>query len=149
MQTVFNGLYRVVEVRTQFVHLIDEANTGNIILIRLTPNGFRLGLYALFAVENGNCTVEDAQGALYLNSKVNVTRGINDVNLLTVPKAGSCRGCNGDSAFFFLFHPVHGAGTIMGFPNLVVDARVVQDAFSYSGFTSINVCHDADVANLR
>ena len=149
MQAILDGFYRVVEISTQFVHLVDETNTGNVILVSLTPYGFRLGFYALFTIEYCYGSVQDTQRALYLDGEVNVTRGINNVDLLTMPKTGSCRGGNGDSAFLLLFHPVHSAGTIVGFPNLVVDARVVQDAFGYSGFTSINVSHDADVANLR
>ena len=42
-QAVNDGLNGEVEVRTHLVHLVDEADTGDVVLVSLTPNGLRLG----------------------------------------------------------------------------------------------------------
>ncbi len=82
-----DGTDREVEVGTHLVHLVDEADTGDVVLVGLTPHGLGLGLNALLAVEHGDGAVEDAQGALNLDGEVNVTGGVDDVDLVTVPES--------------------------------------------------------------
>ena len=134
--------------RTHLVHLVDEADTGDVVLISLTPHGLRLGLDTFLTVEHGNCTVEDAQRALNLNREVNVTGGVDDVDLVTVPEGGHGCGGDGNTTLLFLLHPVGGRGAIVRLANLVVDARVEQNTFGHGGLAGIDVSHDADVANL-
>ena len=74
-QAVDDGLNGEVEVSTHLVHLVDEADTGDIVLVSLAPNGLRLGLNTFLAVEHSNCAVEDAQRALNLNGEVGRDRG--------------------------------------------------------------------------
>ena len=52
---------------------------------------------------------------------------------------------NGDAAFAFLFHPVHGGTALMGFTDLVVDTGVEEDTFAQSGLAGVDVRHDTDV----
>ena len=49
------------EVRAGLVHLVDEHDTRNVILVGLTPDRLGLRLDALVAVENANGAVENAQ----------------------------------------------------------------------------------------
>ena len=77
-----------------------------------------------------------------------MARRVNDVDLVAFPETGHGCGSNGDSALFFLLHPVGGRTTIVGFTNLAVNTGVVQNTLGGGGFTSIDVGHDADVANL-
>ena len=148
VKAIANGLNREVEVRTHLVHLVDEADTGDVILVSLTPHGLRLGLDTFLTVEHGDCTVEDAQRALNLNREVNVTGGVDDVDLVSVPEGGDGCGGDGNTTLLFLLHPVGGGGAIMRLTNLVVNARVEQDSFGHGGLAGIDVSHDADVANL-
>ena len=148
MKTIANGLNREVEVRTHLVHLVDEVDTGDVVRVSLTPHGLRLGLDTFLTVEHGNCTVEDAQRALNLNREVNVTGGVDDVDLVTVPEGGHGCGGDGNTTLLFLLHPVGGRGAIVRLANLVVDARVEQNTFGHGGLAGIDVSHDADVANL-
>ena len=148
VQAVADGAHREVEVGTHLVHLVDEADTGDVVLVGLTPHGLGLGLDALLAVEHGDSAVEDAQRALNLNGEVNVTGGVNNVDLVTVPERGDCGGRNRDAAFLFLFHPVGRRGAIVRLADLVVDARVEQDAFRHGRLAGIDVSHDANVADL-
>ena len=148
METILNRANREVEVGTHLVHLVDEADTRDVVLVGLTPHGLGLGLNALLAVEHGDSAVEDAQRALNLNGEVNVTGGVNNVDLVTVPERGDCGGRNRDAAFLFLFHPVGRRGTVVRLADLVVDARVEQDAFRHGRLAGIDVSHDANVADL-
>ena len=71
--------------------------------------------------QNGNGTVQNTQRTLNLNSEVNVTRGVDDVDTMAVlleesrivlglgmaPIAGGSSGSDGDTTLLLLFHPVH------------------------------------------
>src|SRR5699024_1063568 len=52
-QAVNDGVHGVVEVRAHLVHLVDEADTWNVVLRSLTPNLLGLWLHAFLAVEYG------------------------------------------------------------------------------------------------
>ena len=155
-QLGFDGVDGVVEVSAELIHLVDEADTRNAVLVSLTPHGLGLRLHTFLTVEHGNGTIEHAQGALHLGREVHVAWGIDDVDLellllvmgLTVPEASGCSGLDGDAAFLLLSHEVHRRGTVMGLADLVVLAGVVQDTFGGSGLTGIDVSHDADVTDL-
>ena len=56
---------------------------------------------------------------------------------------------NRDAAFLFLFHPVHGGGTVVHFAQLVVDAGKEQDAFGRRGLARVDVGRNADIAVAR
>ena len=155
-ELVLDGLHGVVEICAELIHLVDEADTRNRILVSLTPHGFGLRFHAFLAVEDGDGAIEHAQGALHLSGEVHVARGVDDVDLelivhvvgLTMPEAGGCSGLNGDAALLLLSHEVHRRSAIVRLTDLVVLAGVVQDAFGGGSLTGIDVSHDADVADL-
>ena len=147
-QAVNNGADGVVEVCTHLVHLVDEADTWNVVLSSLTPNLLGLWLNAFLAVEDSNSAIENTQGTLNLNGEVNVTWGVNDVDLVAFPETGNSSGGNGDTALLLLLHPVSGGRAVVGLAYLAVDTGVEEDTLGRGGLTSIDVRHDADVADL-
>ena len=66
----------VIEVRAHDVHLIDVDHAGDLVVIRLTPDGFGLGLNAALGAHDGYAAVQHAQGALHLHGEVNMARCI-------------------------------------------------------------------------
>ena len=62
------------------VHFIDVCDTGNLILVRLTPDRFRLGFDAALRAESRDGSVEYAERTLYFYGEVHVSRGIYDVD---------------------------------------------------------------------
>ena len=147
-QTVNNGGDGVVEVCAQLVHLVDEADTRDVVLSSLTPHLLGLRLNAFLTVEDGDGTIENTEGTLNLNGEVNVTRGVDDVDLVVVPEAGHGSGGNGDAAFLLLCHPVSGGRTVVGLAHLTVDTGVEENTLGGRRLTSIDVGHDADVTDL-
>ena len=107
-QTLDDGVYGEVEVSTQLVHLVNEADTRNVVLVSLTPYGLRLRLNTFFTIEHSNSTVENAERTLHLHGEVNVTGGVNDVDLVLVPETGGSSRSNRDTTLLLLCHPVHG-----------------------------------------
>ena len=147
-EAVDDGLNGEVEVSAQLVHLVDEADTRDVVLSSLAPHLLGLRLHTFLTVEDSNSAIENTQGALNLNGEVHVARGVNDVDLVVVPETGHSSGRNGDAALLLLLHPVSGRATIVGFADLTVNTGVEENALGGSGLTRIDVRHDADVADL-
>src|SRR6266513_3583370 len=57
-EAVANHLETAIEVRTDAIHLVRENKSRNHVAIRLTPNGFRLRLYAGDRIEKSDGAVE-------------------------------------------------------------------------------------------
>ena len=106
-QAINNSLNGEVEVRTHLIHLVDEADAGNVVLISLTPHGLRLRLNTFLTVKYRYRAVKHAQRTLHLNGEVNVAGGVDNIDLVVFPEAGDSCGGNGNTALLLLSHPVH------------------------------------------
>ena len=147
-EALLHGAHREVEVRADLVHLVDEADARHVVLVGLPPDLLGLRLHALLAVEDRDRAVEHAQRPLHLDGEVDVTGGVDDVDLVVVPEAGGGRGGDGDAALLLLLHPVHRGGAVVHLTDLVADTGVVEDALGRRGLAGVDVRHDADVADL-
>ena len=57
-QNLFNLIRDTIKVSTEAIHLVDEDNSCNLRVVRITPVGFRLGLNAAGATKNTNSTIK-------------------------------------------------------------------------------------------
>ena len=147
-QFLFDTLYRHKEVSSHFIHLVDESHPRNSIFICLSPNSFWLRFYSLRSIKYCNSSIQNSQRSLYFNCKVYVSWGINQVDLMIMPKTCSSSWCNCNSSFFFLFHPVHICSSVMSFSDFVFFTCIEKNSLTYSSFSGINVSHDTNVSNL-
>ncbi|MBA7648297.1 hypothetical protein ES703_56082 [subsurface metagenome] len=118
------------------------------ILIRLMPDGLRLGLHPADCTEDDHCTVQNANRALYLRGKIHMSWRIDDIDLSALPETGG--GCRsyGNSPFLFLYHPVHYRLTVIDFAYPVALARVIENSFSGCCLARINMGYDTDIADF-
>ena len=130
---------------TEDVHLVYEDHSRNSVLLGLSPDGLALRLNSALRTENHNGSVENSQGSLYLNCEVDVSRSVDDVDPGILPLSSSCGGSDGDAAFLFLLHPVHGGCALMGLTQLVGASCVEEDSLRCGCFAGIDVSHDTDV----
>ena len=153
----FNVFDRAVEVRARSVHLVDESNAGNVVLVHLTPNRFGLGLNARDRAEYRDSAVENTQRTFNFGSEVDVSRGVDKVDLvfdtlertvLGFPVASNSRRCNRDTAFAFLLHPVGHSRAFVNFANLVDYAAIKQYTFRASCFARVDVRRNTDVSRV-
>src|SRR5262249_38173285 len=135
-------------VRPETLHLIADGDPRIAAFAGLTPNSFSLGLDPTDGTKNRYRPVKYPQGTLYLDGKVNVARSINNIDPMIAPQTGRRCRCNGNPAFLFLNHPVHGGGAFMHLTNLVVDPGVIQDPLGGAMFAGIDARHVADIARF-
>jgi hypothetical protein len=137
------------EGRASAIHLVDEADARHGIFISLPPHCLRLRLNACNGIEDDDAPVEYAQRALDLDGEVDVTRRIDDVDPMTVPRAGGCRGSDGDAALPFLHHPVHRRRALMDLTGPMDPPGVIEDALRRGCFARVDMCDDPDIPGLR
>ena len=152
-----DALDGIEKVGARAVHLVDVGNARNAVFVHLAPHGFGLRLHAGNRAENGNGTVEHAQGTLDFRREVHVTGSVDNVQAVrnfrerTVgdrPPAGNRGGRNRDPAFLFLFHPVRRRGAFVHFARLVNDAGVEKNAFRSRRLARVDVRGDPEVSGV-
>ena len=81
----------VEEVGAHAVHLVDEDDARDFVLVGLAPDGLGLRLHRGDRVEQRDQAVEHAQRALDLDREVHVARRIDDVDTRVAPRASPSR----------------------------------------------------------
>src|SRR5699024_2445843 len=114
----------------------------NMIVVGLMPDSLGLRFYAALCTENCDRAVENTQRTFNLNSEVNVAGSVDDIDTMLLPVTGSSSRGNGNTSLLFLSHPVHGAGTFVGFAHLVNLTGIIKNTFGNGGFTCVDVRHD-------
>jgi hypothetical protein len=134
--------------RAGTIHLVDECNARHAVLICLTPYGLRLRLYASDGAEKRNSSVKDAKRAFYLDGKIYVARGIDDLDLMVTPCAGGSSGSDRDTTLFLLLHPVHRCAAFVDLAHAVHNACIKQDTLGRRRLSGVNMRHDTDITRL-
>jgi hypothetical protein len=147
-EPVAHRLDGVLEVGADAIHLVDVGDPRHAVLVRLAPDGLRLGLDAGDGVEERDRAVEHAQRALDLDREVDVPGGVDDVDPVVIPLAGGRRRGDRDPPLLLLLHPVHDRGALVDLAHLVRATRVVEDPLRGRGLAGVDVRHDPDVAGL-
>ena len=152
LQTQLELVVDLEEVRAGTVHLVDEREARNLVLVGLAPHGFRLRLHAAHRAVHHARAVEHAHRALDFNREVDVSRGVDDVDAVLGAVAGHAfpegRGSSRrdrDAALLLLLHPVHRGRAVVNFTDLVVHAGVEQDALGRRRFAGIDVSANTDI----
>ena len=135
------------------IHLVDENQPRNFVLVALPPDRFGLWLYATDRTQYRDSAVEDAQAALDFDREVDMSGRVDNIDAVllkllvhALPETGRGGRRNRDTAFLLLFHPVHDGSTIMNLTYLVRDTGIEKDALSSRRLARVNMGHDADIA---
>ena len=147
-QAVDHHLEAAEEVGADAVHLVDESDTRDAVLVGLAPHRLRLGLHAADEAEERDGPIEHPQAALHLHGEVHVPGRVYDVDLRVAPGDGGRGGGDGDAALLLLRHPVHHGRALMDLTDLVRLTSIVQDALGGGRLAGVDVSHDADVARV-
>src|SRR6185295_12129113 len=146
IEALAEGIDGVLEIGAHFINLVDKTNSGDAVLIGLTPDFFRLRLHSMHRVKHSHGAIQNTQRPLHFGGEVHVAGGINNVDPNVAPGAGGGGGSNRDAALLLLLHPVHGGSAFVDLSDAVRLSRIKQDALGRSGLAGINVGHDPDVS---
>ena len=129
-ETLVDRVERLVEVTTDLVNFVNETETWHAVLGSLAPNSFGLSFDTHLTIENSNGTIKHAKRTFYFGGKVDVARGIDNVNFVTFPSGGNSCGSNGNTTFLFLFHPVSSSttGVTLNEVDFVLQASTVENS---------------------
>src|SRR6185437_5130019 len=138
------------EISARTIHLVNKSKTRNLVFIGLTPYSFGLWLHAADCAEYGTSSVKDAQRPLHLDSEVNVTWGVDNINAMigivafhSLPETCSSGRSNGNATLLFLLHPIHSGGTVMDLAKLVRYTGIKQYTFCSRCLAGVNMRHYA------
>ena len=134
-----------VEVGSGAIHLVDEGDARDAVLLCLAPDGLRLGLHSTHGAEECHGPVKHAERPLHLGREVDVPRRIDDVDLVVLPVRGCRSRCNGDASLLLLDHPVHRRLAVMDLAQPMGSTREVEDALGDGGLAGIYVGREPDV----
>src|SRR5262249_42258865 len=109
---------------------------------------FRLRLNTGNPTKYRDRSIKNTKTSFHFNGEIHVTRRIYNIDAMFTPYAGGSGGRDGDTAFLFLFHPVHRGGTFVDFSDAMSHSCIKQDPLGRRGLTRINVGHDPDVSNF-
>ena len=144
-EAVAHRLHGGEEVRAGAVHLVDERDARDLVLVGLAPDGLGLRLDARDAVEDGDRAVEHAQAPLDLHGKVHVPGRIDNVDPMVAPHRRRRGRRDRDAALLLLRHPVHRRRALVHLTHLVGAAGVVEDPLGRRGLARVDVGHDPDI----
>ena len=136
------------ERRTGTVHFVDKPKTRHVETIGLAPHGFGLRLDAGHRIQHHDGPVQDTQRTFHFKSKIDVARGVDEVDQMVFPFKTDGGAVDGDASFAFLrqkiqdgvaiVHRSYGSGQGM--------AGVMKNAFAEGGFAGVDVGQNANVA---
>ena len=152
-EALLDHVHAAHEVRAAAVHLVHVADARHVVVVGEAPVGLRLRLDARHAVEHHDRAVEHAQRAVHLDGEVDVSRGVDEVDLLVAPEGGHRGALNRDAALLLLLQVVSGRRglQILGIVDVddrVLAPRVIQDALGRRRLAGVDVGDDADIADV-
>lgn len=77
-----------------------------------------------------------------------MTRGVNKINLVSLPVERRCCRSDCDASLSFLLHVVHHSVSMVDFSRPLQNASVVKHPFGGSGLARIDVRNNANISNL-
>jgi len=75
-------LQRILKIRADAIHFVDECDARHFVFRRLTPDGFGLRLHAGNAAKHGDRAVKHAHGTFDFGGKIHVAGRVNDVDAM-------------------------------------------------------------------
>ena len=121
------------------IELVHERQAGDVVSLHLPIDGQALRLDTGHTTEDQDATVEDTEGTLDLDGKVDVTGRIDNVDVSIAPSGKGGGTLDGDALLAFEVHGIH-LGTDSVLAADVVDgvdpAGVEQDAFGQGGLAT-------------
>jgi len=133
------------------VALVDERQAGDPVAPHLSVDGDGLGLDAGDGAQHEDGTIEDPQGAFDFDGEVDVSGGVDDVDVVSFPDAVGSGGLDGDPTLSFELHGIHFRAHVvlsLHLVNRVDSLGVEEDSLGESGLSRVDVGTDPNISYL-
>src|SRR5581483_1833540 len=147
-QPIHDHIDAALEIGAGAIHFVDKTDARHVVFVGLPPDGFRLRLNTRHTVEHDHAAVQHAQRTLHFGGKIDVSGGVDQVDLMTSPTGGHGGGGNGDTAFAFLIHIVRRRRAFVYLTDAMHHAGVVQNALRRGRLARVDVGNHADIADF-
>ena len=136
-----------LETSTDTVELVDEADPGDVVTIRLSPNRLALCLNALDGTEDHHRPIQNSQTAFHLGREIDVAGRVDDVDRRLLPTAGDGSRIDCDSATGLVGIEIRDRRAVVDTAQPVRMPAVEQDPLRRRRLARIDVGHDTNVAD--
>ena len=127
------------------IDLVDDDDDGQAAGECLAEHETGLRQGAFGGIDQQNGAIHHGKGALDLTAEIRVARGVQDVDLDSLPDDRAVLCGNGDSALALEVHAVHEA--FLGFLSLAEHAGLLEHGVNERGLAVVDMRDDGDVAN--
>jgi hypothetical protein len=141
-------LYDVHKVGAVYIHLVYVGDTGDVILVRLTPNGFRLGFDPAFRAESRDGAVKYAERSFDLDREVDVSRGVYYIDSVSVPETGSGGRRYRYTSLLLLNHKVHGRRAFVNLAEFMSLSRVEKYSLGSGRLARVDMGHYTYISGM-
>ena len=126
-----------------------NAKPGHVVAPHLAVDGHRLGLHAADGAEHEDRPVQHAEAALDLDGEIDVAGRVDQVDVAALPLDAGGGAGDGDAAFAFQVHVVHGGPALaLDLLHAVDAAGIVEDPLAERGLARVDVGGNADITQL-
>ena len=146
-EVLAEGIEGRVKIHIVFVHLRDVDQPGHLPLIEQLPGPLGAHRQAALGRAHQNTGVGHRQALHHFTGKIEVTGGVQHVDLTTVIFHRNHRGGDGDLTLDFLGIVVADGVAVGGLTQTVDDAGRTQEALHQSGLSVTTVTQQTDVSN--
>ena len=129
------------------VHLVDEADAWDSVLVGLPPDSFALGFNTFNGTEYNHGPIEHSKAAFDFCSEVHVAGSIDDVDRRSLPAAGHGGGVDRDAALGFFGVKIGLGGALIDVTHAMGCAGIIEYPLGGCGFPGVDVRNDSDVTN--
>lgn len=152
LELIVDHLDGLEGVGAHTVHLVDEADAGNVVALHLTIDSNGLTLNTADGAKHHDGTIQNSHSSLDLNSEVDMAGRVDQVEMvslllavgvLLLPIGEGGGRLNGDTSLSLKFHRVHlGADAITAadFVNSLGLSGVEEDALGDGSLAAVDVC---------
>ena len=129
------------------IDLVDDDDDGQAAREGLAEHETGLRQGAFGGIDQQDGAIHHRKGALDLTAEIGVARGVQDVDLDSLPDDRAVFRGNGDPALAFQVHAVH--ETFLGLLSLAEHAGLLEHGVDEGGLAVVDMGDDRDIADCR
>lgn len=142
----------VPRIGAHSVKFINKNYSWDLISHHLFVNCDCLWLNASYTAYKKNGSVQDSEGSLDFDCKINVAWCIDEIDMIIFPHEMCSSWLNGNTFLLFEFHKIHSSTNrvrTFDFMDGINFSSIKKDSLRECGFSRVNMCWDSNISDFR